>query len=261
MARMMQIFCILVSATAAIAAKVPNTVFWPANPFHHAHSDTPTKLDGDVQIEVVTTLGPREDSSDDTTEASVFVTVQDVSSDLLKIEAPLEQEPEPAKNEAEPEMNLIPNMLINALSRSGLDPALEDPLLEEAKKQYISTWNLEALRQNAPYLMIDRVWPDLGMVYMPAVNQMTAKVQKSKMVKEAALSLKRIWEEVNQGETSAITEEGNIFEAFAQFFNNLYAQDRLRTDGEANLESGNSTQKDGRPSDKGPVNVNQDKIE
>ncbi|XP_063603490.1 uncharacterized protein LOC134779326 [Penaeus indicus] len=259
MARMMQILCVLVSATAAMAAEVPITVFWPSNPFNHAHSDTPSKLDGDVQNEVVTTLGPKEGSSDDTTEASVFVTVQDVSSDLLKIEAPLEQEPVPAGNEAELEMNPIPDILINILSRSDLP--LENPLLEEAKKQYISTWNLEALRQNAPYLTIDRVWPDLGMVYMPAVNQMTAKVQKSKMVREAALTLKRIWEEVNQNETSAITAEGNIFEAFTEFFHNLSARDRLRTDGEANSDSGKTTQKDGRPSDKGPVNVNQDKID
>lgn len=233
----------------------------PSNPFQHAHSDTPTTHSEDVQSEVVTTLGPREDLSDDTTEASVSVTVQEVSSDLLKIEAPLEQEPEPAESGVELEMNPIPNILINALSRSDLNPSVQDPLLEEAKKQYISTWNLEALRQNAPYLMIDQVWPDLGMVYMPAVNQMTAKVQKSRTVKEAALRLKAIWEEVNQGKTSAITEEGSIFEAFTEFFNNFFVGDRLRTGGEANSDSGNSTQKDGRPSDKGPVNVNQDKIE
>lgn len=253
-----------------MAAEVPITIFWPSDPFRDANSDTPATPDGGVQDEVVTTLGPRDTGSEsgadvpeDTTEASVSVTVQDVSSDLLKIETPLEQEQELAESEADLEVNPIPNMLRDALTRSGLSPAEDDPLLAEAKKQYISTWNLEALKQNAPYLMIDQVWPDLGMVYMPAVNQMTAKVQKSKLVKEAALRLKSIWEDVNQGETSAITQEGSMFEALAEFFNswNVFACDGLRPGGEANSDSGNPTHRDGRPSDKGPVNVNQGKIE
>lgn len=243
----------------------------PSDPFRDANSDAVAAPNGEeVENESVTTLGPRDTGSqnagdvpEDTTEIPISVTDQNISSDLLKIEAPLEQESESAQGEVEIELNPIPSLLRDALTRSGLDPSQDDPLLAEAKKQYIATWNLEALRQNAPYLMIDQVWPEMGMVYMPTMNQMTAKVQRSQTVKEAALRLKRIWEEVNQGETSAISHDGSMFEALADFFSawNVAARNELPSDGVKNSDSVDPVQQDGRPSDKGPVNVIQNKFE
>ncbi|KAK7072586.1 hypothetical protein SK128_017237, partial [Halocaridina rubra] len=89
----------------------------------------------------------------------------------------------------------ISNSLRNALSQVGVSDTFEDPLVEQAKEYFISIWNLEAHRLGAPYLEVTDVWPEIGMVYMPTINQMSSQIQNSRPVKEAAQRLTVVWEE------------------------------------------------------------------
>ncbi|XP_068237985.1 uncharacterized protein [Palaemon carinicauda] len=111
----------------------------------------------------------------------------------------------------------LPNALRDALSQVGVSETVDDPLLEEAKKYFISIWNLEAHRLGAPYLEVTDVWPEIGMVYMPTINQMSSKIQNSRPVKEAAERLKSMWEERHP--TTEETPSHGFLSEFFDFFN------------------------------------------
>lgn len=70
----------------------------------------------------------------------------------------------------------------------------EDPVIEDARQRYMSIWNQEADRLNAPYMKVTRAWPELGMVYMPVVTEVTDQIKASESVKEAARAFKDVWE-------------------------------------------------------------------
>ncbi|XP_064117148.1 uncharacterized protein LOC135222793 [Macrobrachium nipponense] len=93
--------------------------------------------------------------------------------------------------------NSVPNALRDALAQVGVSETVDDPLLKDAKQYFISIWNLEARRLGAPYLEVTDVWPEIGMVYMPTINQMSSRIQNSKPVKEAAERLKSVSEELH----------------------------------------------------------------
>ncbi|XP_066975545.1 uncharacterized protein [Macrobrachium rosenbergii] len=108
----------------------------------------------------------------------------------------------------------VPNALRDALAQVGVSETVDDPLLKEAKQYFISIWNLEARRLEAPYLEVTDVWPEIGMVYMPTINQMSSKIQSSKPVKEAAERLKSVFEELHP-----TTEDNQTSNFFADFMN------------------------------------------
>ncbi|KAK8744665.1 hypothetical protein OTU49_000556 [Cherax quadricarinatus] len=95
----------------------------------------------------------------------------------------------PNSESASSVVDILRSSLRNAENRS----IHEDPVIEEAKLHYISVWNKEAVRLNASYLKVTNAWPEIGMVYMPLVNQMSDRIQNSEPVKQAAQKFKAVW--------------------------------------------------------------------
>lgn len=84
----------------------------------------------------------------------------------------------------------------------------EDPVIDQARKQYMYIWNQEAERLNAPYMRVTKAWPELGIVYMPDVTDVTDKIKASAAVKEAAATFKRVYEgRVKEADDTKATAE------------------------------------------------------
>ncbi|KAK4328379.1 hypothetical protein Pmani_001207 [Petrolisthes manimaculis] len=97
-------------------------------------------------------------------------------------------------------------------------PEQDDPVIIEAKEEYMNIWNREAELINAPYLKVTKVWPEMGIVYMPLVTEMSDKLRSSQPVKEALERYKAIWRERNAHTApSPSTSGGPIIEILGNF--------------------------------------------
>ncbi|XP_045111134.1 uncharacterized protein LOC123504578 [Portunus trituberculatus] len=78
----------------------------------------------------------------------------------------------------------------------------EDPVVEEARQRYMTAWNEEADRLNAPFMKVNKAWPELGMVYMPTVTEVTDQIKAAESVKQAEQAFKDMWKK-RQTETNS----------------------------------------------------------
>ncbi|KAK8388023.1 hypothetical protein O3P69_020127 [Scylla paramamosain] len=79
-------------------------------------------------------------------------------------------------------------------SQVGNKTQQEDPVIEEARQRYMTAWNEEADRLNAPFMKVNKAWPELGMVYMPTVTEVTDQIKAAESVKQAGQAFMDMWE-------------------------------------------------------------------
>nr|XP_045624801.1 uncharacterized protein LOC123774510 [Procambarus clarkii] len=109
--------------------------------------------------------------------------------------------------------------LRSALANAEDEKPAEDPAIEQSKLHYITIWNQEADRLNAPYMKVTKAWPEIGMVYMPLVNKLSDQIQNSELVKEAAQKFKVVWEETHSAKDSTSSSNLPILNVLNNFMN------------------------------------------
>lgn len=96
----------------------------------------------------------------------------------------------------------LTELLKQSASQADNKTQQEDPEVDEARQRYVTAWNEEANRLNAPFMEVDKAWPELGMVYMPVVTKVTDQIKAAESVKQAKQAFKDVWER-KQAETNS----------------------------------------------------------
>ncbi|KAK3866684.1 hypothetical protein Pcinc_027797 [Petrolisthes cinctipes] len=146
----------------------------------------------------------------------------------------------------------LSDFLKNTLTRDTkmAPPEQDDPVIVEAKEEYMNIWNREAGLINAPYLKVTKVWPEMGMVYMPLVTEMSDRLRSSQPVKEALERYKAIWRERNAHTApSPSTSGGPILDILGNFMGawswlNSLTESRVDVTDDDNNNTGDVNDKD-----------------
>ena len=148
--------------------------------------------------------------------------------------------------------------LLKLPASQGNDEMLkEDPVIEAARQRYMSIWNQEADRLNAPFMKITKAWPELGMAYMPVVTQVTDQIKQCDSLKEAERAFKEVWERRRTEINSPPTEAEPMLKILNNFMNAwLWA--------ETTEEASNTPEADVDNDEEGPIlpksNVGKEKV-